>query len=116
MSSIIFQKYITKVHVFAVRLGDTACQFLIVVCIQVYLGEIAMPIILDGQIYYRAMETCRIVGISKNTLFRWTKKGILGEAEYRDWRGWRLFSQNQVDTLKAITQQIVVRKELNTKS
>lgn len=83
---------------------------------QVYMGRDAMPIILDGHIYYRTTETCRILGISKNTLFRWVKKGMLGEEEYRDWRGWRLFNQNQVDTLKAITTQVIISKEIGQNS
>lgn len=70
-----------------------------------------MPVILDGQTYYRAKETCHILGISKNTLFRWVKKGMLGVEEYRDWRGWRLFDQNQIDTLKTVTQKITIHKE-----
>jgi predicted site-specific integrase-resolvase len=70
-----------------------------------------MPILLDGQTYYMATETCRIVGISKNTLFRWIKKGVLGEVEYRDWRGWRLFNQEQIDVLKAITQKVIIHRE-----
>lgn len=72
-----------------------------------------MPITLDGKTYYRTMEVCRTVGISKNTLFRWMKKGLVGEQEYRDWRGWRLFTQKQVDTLKALTQQVTIQNNLD---
>lgn len=72
-----------------------------------------MPITLDGKTYYRTMEVCRIVGISKNTLFRWIKKGIVGKKEYRDWRGWRLFTQRQVDTLKAKTQQVTTQYKID---
>ncbi len=65
-----------------------------------------MPILLDGQNYYRTAEVCRIAGISRNTLFRWTKDGIV-EPALRDWRGWRLFTQAQVDRLKAKTDRII---------
>jgi len=68
-----------------------------------------MPITLDGQTYYRTMEVCRIIGISKNTLFRWMKRGMFGQQQYRDWRGWRLFTQNQLDTLVAKTRQVTVQ-------
>ena len=71
-----------------------------------------MPIKLDGKTYYRTTEVCRTIGISKNTLFRWMKKGMLGKQEYRDWRGWRLFTQEQIDTLKAITQQVVTQNHI----
>jgi DNA-binding transcriptional MerR regulator len=72
-----------------------------------------MPIILHGETYYRTMEVCRTVGISKNTLFRWMKKGTFEREKYRDWRGWRLFSQSQVDALKARTQQVNIQDNIN---
>ena len=65
-----------------------------------------MPVIIDGQTYYRTLEVCRSVGISRNTLFRWLKQGILGEPEYRDWREWRLFTEAHVSTLRARTSQV----------
>lgn len=72
-----------------------------------------MPISLHGQTYYRTMEVCRIVGISKNTLFRWMKKGMFERQQYRDGRGWRLFTQSQVDALKTRTQQISIQDNTN---
>ena len=66
-----------------------------------------MPVEIDGKTYYRTLEVCRTVGISRNTLFRWLKQGILNEPEYRDWREWRLFTDAQVDALKARTNQVV---------
>jgi predicted DNA-binding transcriptional regulator AlpA len=72
-----------------------------------------MPISLHGQTYYRTMEVCRIVGISKNTLFRWMKKGMFERQQYRDGRGWRLFAQSQVDALKTRTQQINIQDNTN---
>ena len=72
-----------------------------------------MPITLHGQTYYRTMEVCRIVGISKNTLFRWMKKGMFERQQYRDGRGWRLFTQSQVDALKARTQQVSIQDNIN---
>lgn len=59
-----------------------------------------MPVALNGQTYYRTNEVCRMVGISRNTLFRWLKNGVVTEVEYRDHRGWRLFTQPQVDAIK----------------
>ena len=64
-----------------------------------------MPII-DGQTYYRTAEVCRMVGISRNTLFRWFKEGTIGEAEHRDRRGWRLFTEDEVVRLKAEANQV----------
>ena len=47
-----------------------------------------------------------MVGISRNTLFRWLKDGVFDGVEHRDWRGWRLFTEEQIDKMKAKTSQI----------
>jgi predicted site-specific integrase-resolvase len=73
-----------------------------------------MPIELEGKSYYRTIEVCRIIGISRNTLFRWMKKGMVGQEEYRDWRGWRLITQNQLDTLVAMTRKVSVNEGKNS--
>lgn len=65
-----------------------------------------MPMISNKETYYRTVEVCRIAGISRNTLFRWLKEGIYTEPEKRDWRGWRLFSQSQLDRIKEKTGRI----------
>lgn len=65
-----------------------------------------MPVALNGQTYYRTNEVCRMVGISRNTLFRWLKNGAVTDVEYRDHRGWRLFTQSQVDAIKRRTAHI----------
>ncbi len=65
-----------------------------------------MPVTINSQTYYRTSEVCQKVGISKNTLFRWLKDGILKEPELRDRRGWRLFTKAQVDQLKQEATQI----------
>ena len=74
---------------------------------------IAMPISINGQSYYRTAEVCRIVSVSRNTLFRWIKKGVLGQNQYRDWRGWRLFTPEQLDTLRTRTQKITAHNDEN---
>jgi len=59
-----------------------------------------MPITINGQSYYRTAEVCQIVGIGKSTLFRWIKEGTTKEAEHRDRRGWRLFTEDEMNRLK----------------
>jgi hypothetical protein len=66
----------------------------------------AMPVIINDQTYYRTNEVCRMVGVSKNTLFRWLKDRIFSDIEYRDWRGWRLFTAAQVESIKAKTNHV----------
>jgi len=58
-----------------------------------------MPVTIDGQTYYRTAEVYRMIGISKNTLYRWLKKDTIGEAKHRDSRGWRLFTGDEIDHL-----------------
>jgi len=65
-----------------------------------------MPVVINDQTYYRTVEVCRAVGISRNTLFRWLKEGIFSDVEYRDWRGWRLFTPEQMDIMRARTSQV----------
>ncbi len=65
-----------------------------------------MPVTVGGQTYYRTAEVCRMVGISRATLFRWLKEGIFREAAHRDRRGWRLFTEDEIDKLKAEANQI----------
>jgi DNA-binding transcriptional MerR regulator len=66
-----------------------------------------MPVIVNGQTYYRTAEVCRMVGISRNTLFRWLKGRVLTETEHRDRRGWRLFTDREVIRLRAEANRLV---------
>jgi len=65
-----------------------------------------MPIRIDGQIYYRTGEVCQMVGIGKSTLFRWIRQNVVKDAEYRDRKGWRLFAEDEVLSLKLETNKI----------
>ncbi len=65
-----------------------------------------MPVTVNGQTYYRTAEVCRIVGLSRTTLFRRLKGHIFDEAEHRDRRGWRLFTKDEIDRLKAEVNRI----------
>ncbi len=65
-----------------------------------------MPVI-NNQTFYRTNEVCKIAGISKATLFRWIKKKTCSDAEYRDKRGWRLFTEGEIDKLKLETNKII---------
>lgn len=72
-----------------------------------------MPVVINDQTYYRTAEVCRAVGISRNTLFRWLKEGIFSDVEYRDWRGWRLFTPAQMDIMRARTSQVTEISRIN---
>ena len=69
-----------------------------------------MPITINGKTYYRTNEACRIVGISRNTFFRWLRQGSFTDVEFVDRRGWRLFSEKDLERLKAEANQISPNK------
>ena len=66
-----------------------------------------MPIEIEGKLYYRTSETCERSGISRATLFRWLKAGIL-EKHYKDRRGWRIFTEEDLNLIRAEAGKIKV--------
>ncbi len=65
-----------------------------------------MPVTLNGQNYFRTSEVCARVGISRSTLLRWIREGSSADAECRDRRGWRLFSEADLARLAAETRRV----------
>jgi phage antirepressor YoqD-like protein len=65
-----------------------------------------MAVRINGRTYYRTAEVCQMVGIGKSTLFRWIRQNIVKDAEYRDRKGWRLFAEDELRTLKSETNKI----------
>ncbi len=55
-----------------------------------------MTVNMRGQTYYRTAEVCSLAGISRSTLFRWLRRGILDDVSHRDRRGWRLFTDHDI--------------------
>jgi len=53
----------------------------------------------ENKKYYRTAEVCRAAGISKPTFFRWLRGGTFLDARRRDMRGWRLFTQQELDSI-----------------
>jgi len=56
-----------------------------------------------------------MVGIGKSTLFRWTKEDIMSEAEHRDRRGWRLFTEDEINKLKMEVNRIQKSRTAKTR-
>ena len=48
-----------------------------------------------------------MAGISKNTFLRWVKEGSFPDVRLRDGRGWRLFTEVEVDKLKNRVSELV---------
>ncbi len=66
-----------------------------------------VPIESNGQTYFKTSEACRKAGISRATLFRWLKAGILTK-QCRDRRGWRLFTEDDISTIRAEAGRIEI--------
>jgi DNA-binding transcriptional MerR regulator len=65
-----------------------------------------MPLLVGGEVYYRTNEACRMSNISRSTLLRWVRSGIVKDTPYRDRRGWRLFSAAEIEILKSEANRI----------
>jgi hypothetical protein len=70
-----------------------------------------MPREIDGKRYYEAIEVCKKVGISRPTLFRWLKRGLLIKL-HRDRRGWRLFTEEDLKKIQAEATRIEIDQVL----
>lgn len=60
-----------------------------------------MAIRINNQTYYRTSEACERAGISRATLFRWIKAGIIEDVMPRDRKGWRLFTEDDINRIKS---------------
>jgi len=59
-----------------------------------------MAIVINHQTCYRTAEVCQMVGISRSTLARWIRSGIIGDVSHRDRRGWRLFTEADIKRIQ----------------
>ncbi|HAR46894.1 MAG TPA: hypothetical protein DCS42_06165 [Nitrospiraceae bacterium] len=50
---------------------------------------------------YKTKEICDRFDISRATLFRWESDGLLAGVQ-RDWRGWRVYGEQNVKTIEKI--------------
>jgi DNA-binding transcriptional MerR regulator len=58
-----------------------------------------LPVRINGQTYYRTADVCERTAISRATLFRWLKKGVLTHC-LRDRRGWRLYTAEDLSRIR----------------
>ena len=73
-------------------------------------GVSSMPIEIDGKVYYWMLEACKKTGISRATLLRWLKAGIIGKL-HRDTRGWRLFTEEDLEKIRAKANKVEIEEE-----
>ena len=64
-----------------------------------------MPKEINNKNYYFTSEACEMANISRGTLFRWIREGIIPEVELKDRNGWRLFSEAEIKKLKTEAQK-----------
>ena len=69
-----------------------------------------MPVEIDGKVYYRTQEASKKVGISRATLFRWLKAGVLKRLS-RDTRGWRLFTEEDLNKIRMKANKVEIKEE-----
>lgn len=65
-----------------------------------------MPVLMDGEVYYRTREACRMSNISRSTLLRWVRNDIISDTPYRDRRGWRLFTVAYIQMLRSEANRV----------
>lgn len=66
-----------------------------------------MPIRIDGDLYFTTREACEGAAISRATIFRWLRKGVLRQLR-KDRRGWRLFTEHDLNVLRAEAGKIEI--------
>ena len=59
---------------------------------------------------YKAQEICDTFDISKATLFRWERKGLISGVG-RDWRNWRLYSDKNRREIERLIKRRIDRRE-----
>ena len=69
-------------------------------------GLLSMPILLNHNKFYQTSEAAEIAGVSRSTLLRWIKGGVLEDASHRDRRGWRLFTEDDINRIKVEANSI----------
>src|SRR5215471_15199857 len=58
-----------------------------------------MPRQIGDAHFFSLIEVSRLIGVHRTTLLRWISAGKVPDAR-RDRHGWRLFSEEQVETIK----------------
>ena len=67
-----------------------------------------MPTVINDRTYYRTLEACQTAGVSRSTFFRWLKLGILEDVPHKDRRGWRLFTEEDLNKIEVEARRIEV--------
>jgi DNA-binding transcriptional MerR regulator len=52
---------------------------------------------------YKTIEVCKLFDISRATLFRWEREGVISGPP-RDWRNWRVYTDQNIKEIKQVIQ------------
>ncbi|MFH1061565.1 MAG: helix-turn-helix domain-containing protein [Candidatus Omnitrophota bacterium] len=55
-------------------------------------------------------EAADLIGVTAKTIMRWEQAGKVQKAK-RDWRGWRFYTQEDLENLKTFKECIVYSRE-----
>ena len=53
---------------------------------------------------FSTIEVCHLFDISKATLYRWEREGLISMPS-RDWRNWRLYTTTNVEEIKRLIRR-----------
>ena len=73
-----------------------------------------MPVEIQGKRFYRTNEALKIIGISKATWFRWLKEKKVEDVAHKDIRGWRLFTEEEVERIRKYANTINILPKQET--
>ncbi len=65
-----------------------------------------MPLNLDDRTFYNTREACKLAGTNRHTFLRWVRQKKFTDVEHRDRNGWRLFTEDDIERLKAHVNHI----------
>ncbi|MBM4134827.1 MAG: MerR family transcriptional regulator [Nitrospira sp.] len=52
---------------------------------------------------FKTIEVCKLFDVSRATLFRWEREGLISDPP-RDWRNWRVYTDQNIKEIKQIIQ------------
>ena len=68
-----------------------------------------MPVNISGKTFYLTHEALDEIGISRKTLYNWVKENKVKDAKYRDNNGWRLFTKQEIESIKKRKETLKVK-------
>jgi DNA-binding transcriptional MerR regulator len=66
-----------------------------------------MPIKINDKTYFLIHEVMKEVKITATTYYRWVRQGKIKDVEKKDRRGWRLFTEADIQRVRAFKNKTV---------